>query len=225
MTALLEDYALIGDRRTAALVCRNGSIDWLCWPRFDSDACFAALLGNETNGRWLFAPDQPGRVTRRYQTDTLILETDFETAASAVRVIDFMPPPHTGSSILVRLVVGLRGQAAMKLDIDLRFDYGKVPPWIEPCEDGFVARIGPDLVVLRSAVPVEHHAGGAGAGFVVSEGQRLAFTLQYPAIPAPNPRPPSTRKPHCTTRETTGAIGSPRSTSRRIGRMRCGARC
>ncbi|MFL5280546.1 MAG: glycoside hydrolase family 15 protein [Rhodopila sp.] len=178
MTAPLEDYALIGDRHTSALVCRNGSIDWLCWPRFDSDACFAALLGSATNGRWLIAPDQPARATRRYQADTLVLETDFETAASAVRVIDFMPP-RSGSSAVVRLVAGLRGQTAVKLEIGLRFDYGKVLPWIEPCDNGFVARVGPDLALFRSAVPLQFGSGSASASFIVSEGQQLAFTLQY----------------------------------------------
>ncbi|HEX2944123.1 MAG TPA: glycoside hydrolase family 15 protein [Rhodopila sp.] len=178
MTLLLEDYAMIGDRRTAALVGRNGSIDWLCWPRFDSDACFAALLGTADNGRWLIAPDQPANVTRRYQTDTLVLETDFETAGAAVRIIDFMPRGSDDAAI-VRIVVGMRGQTAMQLDLRLRFDYGKIPPWTEPTEDGFRAHIGPDLVVLHAPVPVTARHDGADAAFMVSAGQRLVFTLQY----------------------------------------------
>ncbi|HQT78741.1 MAG: glucoamylase [Rhodospirillales bacterium 20-64-7] len=178
MTAPLEDYAMIGDRHTAALVGRNGSIDWLCWPRFDSDACFAALLGTAANGRWLIGPDQPARVTRRYQTDTLVLETDFETADSAVRIIDFMPCRDTGTAV-VRIVEGLRGQTAMQLDLRLRFDYGKIPPWTETTADGFRARIGPDQIVLRGPVPCQARHGGADAAFIVSAGQRLVFTLQY----------------------------------------------
>ena len=185
MTAPLEDYALIGDRNTAALVCRDGSIDWLCWPRFDSDACFAALLGGRENGCWLIAPEQddaPDRrehtSSRRYQTDTMVLETDFETTDLAVRILDFMPPA-AGSSALIRLVVGLRGQTAMKLDLDLRFDLGKLPPWTEPRGDGFIGRIGPDLVLFKSQVPIRIRHGGASAAFTVSDGECLAFTLQY----------------------------------------------
>src|SRR4051794_18324171 len=124
MTAPLEDYALIGDRHTTALVCRNGSIDWLCWPRFDSDACFAALLGDERNGRWLISPAHPARIARRYQTDTMVLETDFDTGPCAVRITDFMPL-GSPSSALVRIVTGLRGTTPMQFELDLRFDYGK----------------------------------------------------------------------------------------------------
>ena len=178
MTAPIEDYALIGDRETAALVRRNGSIDWLCWPRFDSDACFAALLGGPANGRWSIAPAQQARITRRYQPDTMVLETDFEVGASAVRVIDFMPP-RDGHSSLVRIVSGLRGRTKMQLDLNLRFDYGKIPPWTEPHEQGFLARIGPDLGIFRSSVPVEMQPGGAHAAFEVSAGERIAFTLRY----------------------------------------------
>jgi GH15 family glucan-1,4-alpha-glucosidase len=178
MTAPLEDYALIGDRHTAALIGRNGSIDWLCWPRFDSDACFAALLGFSDHGCWLIAPDAPARISRRYQNDTMVLETDFETADFAVRLIDFMPI-RTGLSSVVRIVEGLRGQAPMRFDMRVRFDYGKVPPWTEATPDGFLGHIGPDLVVLRGPVPfqVDHHH--TTAAFTACEGQRLVFMLQY----------------------------------------------
>ena len=125
MPALIEDYALVGDGHTAALISRDGSVDWLCWPRFDSGACFAALLGTEKNGRWLIAPvsDKPAKITRRYRGETLILETDFETDEGAVTVIDFMPPGN-GWSELVRIVVGRRGTVRMKMELVLRFDYG-----------------------------------------------------------------------------------------------------
>ena len=178
MTAPLEDYAMIGDRRTAALVGLDGSIDWLCWPRFDSDACFAALLGGPENGRWLLAPAQTVRAVRRYQTDTVVLETDFEAAAWAVRVIDFMPLDDANSS-LVRIVVGLRGHAPMRMVLAMRFDFGKIPPWTEATESGFIARIGPDLGVLHADVPVDVRHWGAEATFSVAAGQRVTFTLRY----------------------------------------------
>ena len=125
--ALIEDYAVIGDGETAALVARNGSIDWLCWPRFDSDACFAALLGNAENGRWLLAPIAEAKVTRRYRPDTLILETRFETDTGAVLVIDFMPP-RDKVSYLVRIVVGECGTVRMRTELILRFGYGAYVP-------------------------------------------------------------------------------------------------
>src|SRR6195256_3145389 len=123
MAARIEDYALIGDCETAALVSREGSIDWLCWPRFDSAACFATLLGSTENGRWLIAPTDPSaRITRRYRGSTLILETDFETADGMATLIDFMPP-RDGTSNLVRLVVGRSGRVAFRTELVIRFDY------------------------------------------------------------------------------------------------------
>ena len=133
MPALIEDYALIGDGHTAALVSRDGSVDWLCWPRFDSGACFAALLGTPENGRWLISPvsdSAADRITRRYRGETLILETDFETPDGAVTLIDFMPP-RNGWSELVRIVVGRRGTVRMKMELVLRFDYGFSIPWVD----------------------------------------------------------------------------------------------
>ncbi len=188
MTNRVENYGLIGDGETAALVSRDGSIDWLCWPRFDSDACFAALLGKPEHGCWLIAPEPPAaRVERRYQTDTLVLETDFETASGSVRLIDFMPM-RSGASSLVRIVVGLRGTVPMRLSLALRFDYGAMPPWTEASADGFVARIGPDLVTLRSPVAVCAGHGATRATFDIAAGQRLAFVLSYgPSHQAPPP--------------------------------------
>ena len=130
MPARIEDYALIGDCETAALVSRDGSIDWLCWPRFDSHACFAALLGGPDHGRWLLAPaDASAKVARRYRDSTMILETTFETIDGAVMVVDFMPL-RDGESNVVRTVVGLRGSVAMRTQIILRFGYGSIVPWV-----------------------------------------------------------------------------------------------
>ncbi|MEO8006328.1 MAG: trehalase-like domain-containing protein, partial [Betaproteobacteria bacterium] len=126
----IEDYALIGDCETAALVGRNGSIDWLCWPRFDSGACFAALLGTRDHGRWRIAPvDVDARTQRAYREDTMILETNWETSSGAITVIDFMPI-RDGLSDLVRIVVGRRGNVEVDMEILLRFDYGESIPWV-----------------------------------------------------------------------------------------------
>jgi len=189
MSVPIEDYALLGDGQTAALVSRGGSIDWLCWPCFDSDACFAALLGTAENGRWLVAPS--GEVTgssRRYQKDTLVMETDLETADGAVRLIDFMPT-RDGFSSIIRIVVGLRGSVPMRMDLRLRFDFGSLSPWSEPMGKGFVAKLGPDLVALYAPVAIAVHAHVAEAGFTVEAGHRLAFVLSYgPShLPVPDP--------------------------------------
>src|SRR5215218_6174738 len=130
MSPRIEDYALLGDTQTAALVSKEGSIDWLCLPRFDSAASFAALLGNEENGRWQIAPHEPvPRGRRRYRGDTLVLETDFETAEGSIRVVDFMPPRGEAPEV-VRLVEGIRGRVRVQMDLRLRFDYGRVRPWL-----------------------------------------------------------------------------------------------
>src|SRR5271169_5733133 len=149
----IENYALIGDCHTAALVGNNGSIDWLCLPRFDSAACFAALLGEPKHGRWLIAPPmEEARVTRRYRGDTLILETVFRTENGAVCLIDFMHL-RDGASDLVRLVLGLQGEVSMRMELVVRFDYGSVIPWVSKQEDGrlqFIA--GPDRLLLDTSV-------------------------------------------------------------------------
>jgi GH15 family glucan-1,4-alpha-glucosidase len=199
MPALIEDYALIGDGHTAALVSRAGSIDWLCWPRFDSGACFAALLGTEQNGRWLIAPavDDPQQVkiTRRYRGETLILETDFETPDGAVTLIDFMPPGN-GWSELVRIVVGRRGTVRMDLQLVLRFDYGFSVPWVSKLtyENGIKAIAGPDTVVLRTPVDLHGENMHTVASFDVREGERVPFSMSYAAshLRIPPPRDPFT---------------------------------
>ncbi|WP_159835685.1 glycoside hydrolase family 15 protein [Burkholderia sp. 8Y] len=184
MPALIEDYAMIGDGHTAALVSRNGSVDWLCWPRFDSGACFAALLGTPEHGRWLLAPstaDGEGPVVRRrYRDDTLILETDFETPQGAVTVVDFMPS-RNGHSELVRIVIGRRGVVRMKMELVLRFDYGSVVPWVSrlPNDSGIRAIAGPDLAVLRTPVQLVGENMRTTASFDVSEGERVPFSLCY----------------------------------------------
>src|SRR5437773_1660073 len=142
----IEDYALIGDLQTAALVSRAGSVDWCCFPRFDSGACFAALLGGPEHGRWLVAPAVPvRRVTRRYRHDTLILESIFETEEGTVRAIDFMPPRGEAPDI-VRIVEGLDGDVPMQSELVIRFDYGKIVPWLRRIDDARLAIAGPDAL-------------------------------------------------------------------------------
>ncbi len=189
MSRPIEDYALLADGRTAALVSRDGSVDWLCWPRFDSDACFAALLGTDENGTWRLAPaDGSTGSTRRYQPDTMVLETEMDAAGGAVRITDFMPMGEAGSS-LVRIVEGLRGRVAMRSDMRLRFDYGSLPPWSEPIEGGSVSWVGPDMVVLRSSVPLHVRQQVQEAEFTVAEGERVVFVLSYGR--GPGELPPS----------------------------------
>jgi GH15 family glucan-1,4-alpha-glucosidase len=188
MSKPIEDYALLGDGETAALVGRDGSIDWLCWPRFDDDACFAALLGTQENGHWSISPVAAAiHQGRRYQEDTLVMETDFETAEGAVRVIDFMPMRTTFSSV-VRIVVGVRGNVRMRSVLRLRFDYGALPPWSTVEGDSVVAKVGPDLVILRAPMPLEvkAHATETETEFDVAQGSRLAFVLSY----GPSHQPP-----------------------------------
>jgi GH15 family glucan-1,4-alpha-glucosidase len=180
MPARIEDYAIIGDCETAALVSRTGSIDWLCWPRFDSGACFAALLGHPGNGRWLLAPaDEGARSTRRYRGDTMILETEFECDQGSVVVVDFMPLRDERSNI-VRTVVGKRGRVAMKTEIVFRFDYGSVVPWVSRLDDGSLRAIaGPDMIVIRSDIEL-HGAHLTTVGeFAVSEGEEVSFVMTW----------------------------------------------
>jgi GH15 family glucan-1,4-alpha-glucosidase len=152
MAARIEDYALIGDCETAALVDRNGSIDWLCWPDFSSDACFAALLGSKENGYWRITPaNGKWKTTRRYRPHTLILETTFEHADGSFRLIDFMPVRQRNSQI-VRIVEGIRGKVSLRMEMALRFDYGRTVPWVTHINDGVRAIAGPNLAVLRATV-------------------------------------------------------------------------
>jgi GH15 family glucan-1,4-alpha-glucosidase len=175
----IEDYAVIGNCETVALVGRNGSIDWLSLPRFDSAACFAALLGDPQNGRWLIAPVEDSRITRRYRGDTLILETVFETAAGAVRVTDFMSRRERVSD-LVRVVRGLKGRVAMRTELIVRFDYGSIVPWVSRAQDGrlqFTA--GPDQLLLDTAVEVRGEDLRTVAEFDLGAGQELSFSLSW----------------------------------------------
>ena len=185
----IEDYALVGDCETAALISRGGSLDWLCWPRFDSGACCAALLGGPENGRWLISPRGKAAISRRYQPDTLILETEFTTQEGVVTLIDFMPMRDRDSHV-IRLVVGLSGQVAMRTDLVLRFDYGLLIPWATRLSDGrrsFVA--GPDRVILSSQVPLRGEKLKTVGEFRVRAGQTVRFVLSYgssyQSLPAP----------------------------------------
>ena len=180
MPARIEDYALIGDCETAALVSRDGSIDWLCWPRFDSHACFAALLGSPEHGRWLLTPaDASPKITRSYRDSTMILETTFETATGAVMVIDFMPL-RDGESNVVRTVVGLRGSVAMKTQIIFRFGYGSIVPWVSRLDDGSLRAIaGPDMIVVKTDVALRGADLTTVGEFTVSAGERVSFVMTW----------------------------------------------
>jgi GH15 family glucan-1,4-alpha-glucosidase len=188
MVARIEDYALIGDCRSAALVGRNGSIDWLCWPRFDSAACFAALVGSRDNGRWLIAPqDKSATISRRYRPNTLVLETRFETKSGVAVLVDFMPPLCANPTV-VRQVFGERGSVAMDLELILRFGYGSIVPWMTAVEDGSLRAIaGPDMVVFRTPVHTRGHDLTTIATFTVSAGEMIPFMLTYAASHRPLP--------------------------------------
>jgi GH15 family glucan-1,4-alpha-glucosidase len=188
MASRIEDYALVGDCHTAALVGKDGAIDWLCLPRFDSGACFAALLGTEDNGRWSIAPQgEVKQVTRRYRGGTLILETDIETAEGAVTIVDCMPP-RTAAPDLVRIVVGRRGKVPMRMRLVIRFDYGSIVPWVRRTEKGIRAIAGPDLVEICTPVAMRGEKLTTVAEFDVAEGERIPFVLSWQ---------PSHEKPHC----------------------------
>jgi GH15 family glucan-1,4-alpha-glucosidase len=174
----LEDYALIGDTHTAALVGRDGSIDWLCLPRFDSGACFAALLGEPQHGRWLLAPSEPLRSRRRYRGDTLVLDTEHETRDGTIRVTDFMTPRRAQARV-VRIVEGIRGEVMVQSELNLRFDYGLAVPWLRETAHGAVAIAGPDAVLLRTDVPTDVTTGLVRSEFPIRAGQREAFVMTW----------------------------------------------
>jgi GH15 family glucan-1,4-alpha-glucosidase len=185
---LLEDYGFIGDLEAAALVGRDGSVDWLCLPRFDSASCFSALLGDEQHGRWLLAPaGEVVATSRRYRSGTLVLETEFETADGAVRLIDFMPRRGPGPPHLMRIVEGLRGQVPMRRELSLRPDYGSIVPWTELAPDGVSATAGPDAFRLSTPLPLRVEDGTVRAEFVAVEGARerlaLSWHLSYEEAP------------------------------------------
>src|SRR6476661_475605 len=181
MVGRIEDYGLIGDLQTAALVGRDGSIDWLCLPRFDSPACFAALLDDERAGRWLLAPASGGPCTRRrYRGDTLVLESEWETASGTVRVVDLMPPRGEAPDV-VRIVEGISGRVTMRTELLLRFDYGRVVPWVRALGGQLDGIAGPDAVWLATPVHMDHRDRRIAAEFEVSAGDRVPFVLTYQA--------------------------------------------
>src|SRR5262245_20934943 len=189
MARRIEDYALIGNCQTAALVGRDGSLDWLCLPRFDSDACFASLLGKPENGRWLLAPAGAiKKTTRRYRDGTLILETDFETDDGAVRLVDCMPP-RRGEPDLVRVVQGLRGHVKMRMELIIRFGFGSIGPWGRGPPRGPQATARPDALVLDTAVELHGKHLTTVAKFTVAKGQEIPFVLMWYPSNQKRPRP------------------------------------
>jgi GH15 family glucan-1,4-alpha-glucosidase len=179
MTLPIENYAMVGDCHTAALVGSDGSIDWLCLPRFDSGACFAALLGGPEHGRWLIAPaEKPRHVRRRYRGDTLILETEFETAQGSVRLIDFMPLSDHRWDI-VRIVEGVSGRVDMRMELRVRFDYGSIVPWVHRCGGVLLLTAGPDTLELAASAAVEGENMHSVAAFCIGSGERETFVLNY----------------------------------------------
>ena len=181
MPARIEDYALIGDCESAALVARDGSIDWWCAPSFDSPACFAALLGEEEHGRWQLRPaGDPAQVKvgRRYRGNSLVLETEVQTPEGCAAIIDFLPSREEGTS-LVRIVEGRRGRVAMEMDLRIRFDYGGIIPWVRREAEGLMAIGGPDCLCLRTPVKTEGKGFSTVAAFNVAEGQRVPFELTW----------------------------------------------
>jgi len=179
MSLPIENYALVGDSHTAALVGSDGSIDWLCLPRFDSGACFAALLGGPEHGRWLLAPAaQPRRIRRRYRGESLILETEFDTDEGTVRVIDFMPLSDKRWDI-VRIVEGLSGRVSLRMELEVRFDYGSIVPWVHRSGGILLLTAGPDTLELAASVAIEGENMKSVAEFCVSAGERESFVLNY----------------------------------------------
>lgn len=181
MSSRIEDYALIGDTLTAALVSRDGSMDWLCFPRFDSGACFAALLGTPEHGRWLIAPTSPiRRITRRYRPGTLILETDYDTDDGAVTVLDFMPFRRREADV-VRIVVGRRGQVRMRMELIVRFDYGSIVPWVRRTKGMLHAVAGPDELTVRTPVDLHGENFKTVSEFSVAADERVPFVMAWHA--------------------------------------------
>src|SRR5712672_1104386 len=173
----IEDYAFLSDTQTSALVSRDGCVDWLCFPRFDSGACFASLLGTRDNGHWRFWPKEKiEKTTRRYRGDALILETEIETKRGAVRLIDFMPPRGENPDI-IRIVEGLRGKMSMQMELIIRFDYGQIVPWVRHRNGGLEAIAGPDGLILRTPIETQGKDLTTFAEFTVGEGEQVPFVL------------------------------------------------
>jgi len=184
----IEDYAFLSDTQTGALVSRDGCVDWLCFPRFDSGACFASLLGTRDNGHWRFWPKEKiDRTNRRYRGETLILETEIETKSGAVRLIDFMPPRGENPD-LIRIVEGIRGEVAMQMELIIRFDYGRTIPWVRTGHGGLEAIAGPNGLILRTPVKTRGKDLTTVAEFTVSKGDRVPFVLTWFASYSEPPR-------------------------------------
>jgi GH15 family glucan-1,4-alpha-glucosidase len=185
----IEDYAFLSDTQTGALVSRDGCVDWLCLPRFDSGACFASLLGTSENGHWRFWPiDKIDKLSRRYRGDTLILETEIETKNGAVRVIDFMPPRGENPD-LIRIVEGIRGEVPMQMELIVRFDYGHIVPWVRDQHGGLEGIAGPDGLILRTPVKTKGKDLTTVAEFKVKKGDRVPFVLTWFASHGLPPKP------------------------------------
>jgi GH15 family glucan-1,4-alpha-glucosidase len=185
---VIEDYALLSDLQSAALVHREGSIDWCCFPRFDSDACFAALLGHREHGRWLVAPAAGGEPSRRYHDGSLVLETEWDTGEGSIRVLDFMPPRGEAPTI-VRMVEGVSGRVTVRSDLVVRFGYGRIVPSLRGFEGAVVATAGPDALVLRTPLPSVGENTATVSRFEVGPGERVPFTLSW--FPSHSSRPPA----------------------------------
>src|SRR6266478_9665917 len=195
----IEDYAFLSDTQTGALVSRDGCVDWLCFPRFDSGACFAALLGKRENGHWRFFPREKIAATRRrYRGNTLILETEIETASGAVRFVDFMPPRGKNPD-LIRIVEGLRGEVALQMELIIRFDYGHVVPWVRQGHGGLEAIAGPDGLILRTPIQTQGKDLTTVAEFTVKKGERVPFVLTWFAS---HSKPPKKVTPDHALRDT-----------------------
>jgi GH15 family glucan-1,4-alpha-glucosidase len=185
----IEDYGFLSDTQTGALVSRDGCVDWLCLPRFDSGACFAALLGKGENGRWRFFPrEKITRLQRRYRGDTLILETEIETGSGAVRLIDFMPPRGRNPDI-VRIVEGVWGEVMLEMELIIRFDYGQIVPWVRQEHGGLEAIAGPDGLILRTPIKTHGKDLTTVAEFTVKQGERIPFVLTWFASHEEPPKP------------------------------------
>jgi len=214
----IEDYAIIADLRSLALVAKDGSIDWLCLPRFDSDASFAALLRTPDNGRWLLAPaGGVKRVRRRYRDGTLILETEFETEEGSVTVLDLMPIYGEGTDVL-RIVVGNRGRVPMRMGLVMRFGYGSIVPWVQRIDGGIAAIAGPDCLRLHTPIAMRGEDLKTVAEFTVGEGDQVPFVLTWwPShLPAPAPVMSRSRSRHA------DRIPAPGRRARRRDRLRDG---
>src|SRR5262249_51302105 len=193
MSRLIEDYALVSDLQTASLVHRDGSIDWCCFPGFDSDACFAALLGRAEHGCWRIAPQGDGKATRRYRDASLVLESEWETGEGRIRVTDFMPPRGKAPDI-VRIVEGLSGRVSVRSELVIRFGYGSVVPKVRRLGHAFVSTAGSDALAFRTPVPTSSKDAALVSSFGVSAGDRIGFTLTW--FPSRTDLPPAVRPEH-----------------------------